>query len=79
MILKDILNNAYIRCYINHAASWILYRDSTDGVSKVVKEAYQHYEAMEFGTEKKAMSDQARRIKLIPINEVHSLFLFCSY
>lgn len=58
-----------------------MYRNSTDGVSKVVEEAYQHYEAMELGTEAKEVSDQARRIKLIRTNynEVHLLFLFGLY
>lgn len=70
---KSVFQTALIEAAKSNEASWILYRDSTDGVSKVVKEAYQHYEAMEFGTEKKAMSDQARRIKLIPINEEEML------
>lgn len=65
-------------CYINDAETWILYRGSTDKVSKVVKEAYQDYEAMEFGRKTKAMSDQERRIKLISTTaiKVHSLFVY---
>lgn len=55
-----------------------MYRDSTDGVSKVVEEAYDHYDAMEPGTETKAESDQARRIRLISTSDkkVHLLFVY---
>lgn len=64
--------------YINHAETWILYHGSTDTVSKVVKEAYQDYKAMEFYTETKAMSDQEPRIKLISLTalKVQSLFVY---
>lgn len=64
--------------YINHAETWILYRGSTDNVSKVVKEAYQHYKAMEFETETKAISDQEPHIKLINTTaiKVHSFFVY---
>lgn len=65
---KNVFQTALIEAAKSNEASWILYRDSTDGISKVVEEAYQHYEAMEFGTEAQAVSDKARRIKLIPTN-----------
>lgn len=62
---KNVFQTALIEAAKSEEGTWILYRDRTDGVSKIIKEAYQHYEAMEFGTETKAVSDPTRRIKLI--------------
>lgn len=47
--------------------TWILFRKNDEVVSNVIQEAYRHYEAMEFGRDKKDMCDPQRHIKLINI------------
>lgn len=48
--------------------TWILYRGSGYEVSKLVENAYQHYENLEFGIESVDISDPRRHIKLINIS-----------
>lgn len=48
--------------------TWILYRGREEGVSKVVEEAYRHYENIEFWMKPAEINDQKRHIKLIDIS-----------
>lgn len=73
-ILTDILNNKVkqkhcVSCYIYRTETCILYRSSTDGVSKLVEEAYKGYQ--------KEVPD-SDHIKLIDITaiKVHSIFVY---
>lgn len=65
-------------CNINRAETWILYRGGTDGVSKVVKDAYKKYLAMQNWKTEETKSDQRQRIKLISTTnkEVRSHFMY---
>lgn len=47
--------------------TWILFRENDEVVSNVIQEAYEHYEAIEFGRHKKNIGDPNRHIKLINI------------
>lgn len=47
--------------------TWILFRKNDEGLSNVIRNAYQHYEAMEFGKKQKDIGDPERHIKLINI------------
>lgn len=47
--------------------TWILFRENDEVVSNVIQEAYEHYEAIEFGRHKKKIGDPNRHIKLINI------------
>lgn len=51
--------------------TWILFRKNKELVSKVILEAYQHYEAMEFGRKKDGddIANPNRHIKLINVYE----------
>lgn len=50
--------------------TWILFRKNKELVSNVILEAYQHYEAMEFGRDKNAtdIKNPNKHIKLINIS-----------
>lgn len=48
--------------------TWILYRGNDYEVSKLVENAYQHYENLEFGIERVDIGDPRRHIKLINIS-----------
>lgn len=48
--------------------TWILYRGREEGVSKVVEDAYRHYENIEFWMKPDEINDQKRHIKLIDIS-----------
>lgn len=61
--------------YIFRVETWILFRKNNKGVSNVVKSAYLHYEAMEFGRKRKEMHDPDRHIKLINIAGKQVIFL----
>lgn len=56
-----------------YTETWILYRSEDDGrvskVSKVVEEAYNHYENIEFMSCQAGMDDPKRHIKLIDLTE----------
>lgn len=62
--------------YIFFAETWILFRKNDEGLSNVIRSAYQHYEAMEFGKKQKDIGDPDRHIKLINIAGKEVL---CSY
>lgn len=47
--------------------TWILFRKNNEVLSDVIQEAYKHYEVVEFGTDKKSVSDPNRHIKLINV------------
>lgn len=55
--------------------TWILYRGYDDGLSKIVKDAYQNYEEMEIKPEK---SKTQRHVKLFSLagNKVYLLSVF---
>lgn len=57
--------------------TWILYRGNDEDVSNVVRDAYQQYEDLEFGTKTPGISDPNRHIKLISIagKQVQLLYL----
>lgn len=53
-----------------YTETWILYRSVGGGrVSKVVNEAYNHYENIEFMSCQAGMDDPKRHIKLIDLSE----------
>ena len=54
-----------------HKESWILYSGKNEGVSQVVKDAYQQYENREFGTklDEIHLDNRNRHIKLINITD----------
>lgn len=58
--------------------TWILYRGNDEDVSKVVSDAYQQYEDMEFGTKTSKINDSNRHIKLISFagKKVQLLYLW---
>nr|XP_034319463.1 uncharacterized protein LOC117687296 [Crassostrea gigas] len=63
---KDVFRKALIETAKCEKETLILYLGVTGGVSKIVKEAYQDYDAMESWRKKEgAKLDQKRRIKLI--------------
>lgn len=45
----------------------ILHRESDNGLSKVIRNAYLNYEIMEFGEKAVDINDPQRRIKLISV------------
>lgn len=60
--------NAWIYIlYIFVVETWILFRENDEVVSNVIQEAYEHYEAMEFGRDRKDIGDPNRHVKLINI------------
>lgn len=54
--------------FVYSTETWILYRGSDYEVSKLVENAYQHYENLEFGNDSVNIHDQRRHIKLINIS-----------
>lgn len=52
-------------CFV--VETWILFRENDEVVSNVIQEAYEHYEAMEFGRDRKDIGDPNRHVKLINI------------
>ena len=58
-------------CFFFHKESWILYSGKNEGVSQVVKDAYQKYENREFGTklDEIHLDNRNRHIKLINITD----------
>lgn len=60
--LNDTWN---IIIYIRNLETWILYRGKADGVSKVVRDAYQSYKDLEFKAKEVERSDPNLHVKLI--------------
>lgn len=54
--------------FVYSTETWILYRRSDYEVSKLVENAYQHYENLEFGNDSVDIHDRRRHIKLINIS-----------
>lgn len=65
---KAVFQTALIEAAKGGGETWILYRGSGYEVSKLVENAYQHYENLEFGIESVDISDPRRHIKLINIS-----------
>lgn len=55
----------YHYIYIRNLETWILYRGKADGVSKVVRDAYQSYKDLEFKAKEVERSDPNLHVKLI--------------
>lgn len=64
---KTLFQTALIEAGKSGGETWILYRGNDEDVSNVVRDAYQQYEDMEFGTKTPGISDPNRHIKLISI------------
>eukprot|EP00105_Crassostrea_gigas_P010048 XP_011425193.2 PREDICTED: transient receptor potential cation channel subfamily M member 2-like [Crassostrea gigas] len=62
---KSVFQEALIETAKCEKETWILYRGGTDGVSKVVKDAYKKYLAMQNWKTEETKSDQKERINLI--------------
>lgn len=54
-----------INVFVYLVETFILFKGNGGGVSNVVRDAYQHYEDMEFGSETRTVNDPERHIKLI--------------
>lgn len=70
-----LFQTALIEAAKSGGETWILFRKNDEGLSNVIRSAYQHYEAMEFGKKQKDIGDPDRHIKLINIagKEINSL------
>lgn len=55
----------FIYAFAYFVETFILFKGNDGGVSNVVRDAYQHYEDMEFGSETRTVNDPERHIKLI--------------
>nr|XP_034320576.1 transient receptor potential cation channel subfamily M member-like 2 isoform X2 [Crassostrea gigas] len=62
-----LFQTALIEAAKSGGETWILFRKNDEGLSNVIRNAYQHYEAMEFGKKQKDIGDPDRHIKLINI------------
>lgn len=62
-----LFQTALIEAAKSGGETWILFRENDEVVSNVIQEAYEHYEAIEFGRHKKNIGDPNRHIKLINI------------
>lgn len=65
---KAVFQTALIEAAKGGGETWILYRGNDYEVSKLVENAYQHYENLEFGIERVDIGDPRRHIKLINIS-----------
>lgn len=64
-----VFRKALIEAAKSGGETWILYRSKEGGkVSKVVEEAYYHYENIEFMSKPAEIDDQRRHIKLIDLS-----------
>lgn len=63
-----VFQTALIEAAKNGGETWILYRDKEEGVSKIVKKAYEHYEDIEF-LKSVDLNDPRRHIKLIAVSD----------
>nr|XP_034320577.1 transient receptor potential cation channel subfamily M member-like 2 [Crassostrea gigas] len=62
-----LFQTALIEAAKSGGETWILFRENDEVVSNVIQEAYEHYEAMEFGRDRKDIGDPNRHVKLINI------------
>lgn len=62
---KNLGANLFDQDFVYLIETLILFRGHDGGVSNVVRDAYQHYEDMEFGSETRTIDDPERHIKLI--------------
>lgn len=61
----SVFQTALIEAAKSGGETFILFKGNGGGVSNVVRDAYQHYEDMEFGSETRTVNDPERHIKLI--------------
>lgn len=64
-----VFQKALIEAAKNGGETWILYRGKKTVVSKVVEEAYHHYEKIELLNQSAELFDPRRHIKLIDLSE----------
>lgn len=63
----NVFQSALIEAAKSGGETWIFFRGYKTGVSKIILDAYRHYEVMELGNNKMAINDRRRHIKLISI------------
>lgn len=65
--------------------TWIIYRGYDDGLSKIVKDAYQNYEDMEFETKEpnkrtvrnvKCISVKKKKVSLLRLIYMHNIYAY---